>query len=318
MNFLPLSKEWEESMKPNREKIVAIIPAYNEEGSIAKVILGAKRYVDQVIVCDDGSTDMTFVIAGALGARVVRHNERLGKGAALRTLSKEVMELSPGIIVTLDGDGQHDPDEIHMLVKPIETGESDVVVGSRYVPGAKINAPFYRRLGLRLINFLYRKVAGVQTKDTQSGFRAYSRKAFEFLFRCDAKGFGIEGEQLVLATRNGLRVMEVPVSIKYDDKARHSKKSPFLHGADLMSTLVRLILEEKPLKYLGLPGLGLAGIGLILGLYVLWKFNVTRLFDMPLATLTLGASIVGLLFLVASITLHGLKRMSDKLNNAHA
>jgi len=301
-------------MKRNRVKTVAIIPAYNEEGSIAKVVLGARRYVDQVVVCDDGSNDMTFMIARAIGARVVRHSERLGKGEALRTLSKEVMELSPEIIVALDADGQHDPDEIHKLVKPIETGESDVVVGSRYVEGAKMAAPFYRRFGLRLINFLYRKVAGVQTKDTQSGFRAYSRKAFEFLVQCDAKGFGIEGEQLVLATKNGLRVMEVPVSIKYDDMAGHSKKSPFLHGADLMSTLVRLVLEERPLKYLGLPGIGLTGIGMILGLYVLRKFNITRLFDMPLAALTLGASIVGLLLIVASVTLHGLKRMSDKRN----
>ncbi|MDH5690862.1 MAG: glycosyltransferase family 2 protein, partial [Candidatus Bathyarchaeota archaeon] len=177
-------------MKRNRVKTVAIIPAYNEEGSIAKVVLGARRYVDQVVVCDDGSNDMTFMIARAIGARVVRHSERLGKGEALRTLSKEVMELSPEIIVALDADGQHDPDEIHKLVKPIETGESDVVVGSRYVEGAKMAAPFYRRFGLRLINFLYRKVAGVQTKDTQSGFRAYSRKAFEFLVQCDAKGFG--------------------------------------------------------------------------------------------------------------------------------
>ncbi len=301
-------------MKRNKAKTVAIIPAYNEEGSIAKVVLGARRYVDQVVVCDDGSTDMTFAIASALGARVVRHSERLGKGAALRTLSKEVMELSPEIIVALDGDGQHDPDEIHMLVKPIETGESDVVVGSRYVEGAKIYAPFYRRFGLRLVNFLYNKVAGVQTKDTQSGFRAYSKKAFEFLFKCDAKGFGIEGEQLVLAARNGLRIMEVPVCIRYEGSRGHSKKSPFFHGTDLMSTLFRLIVEEKPLKYLGLPGIGFTSMGAVLGLFLLLKFNVTRYFSMPLATLTLGTSMLGLLLIIAAITLHGLKRMSEKLN----
>ncbi|NIQ06946.1 MAG: glycosyltransferase family 2 protein, partial [Candidatus Korarchaeota archaeon] len=138
-----------------------------------------------------------------------RHSEKRGKGEAFRTLSKEVMELGSEIMVALDGDGQHDPDEIPMLVKPIETGESDVVVGSRYVDGGKMDAPFYRRLGLRVINFLYKKVGGVRTKDTQSGFRAYSQKAFEFLIQCDAKGYGIEGEQLVLAAKNGLRVMEV-------------------------------------------------------------------------------------------------------------
>ncbi len=254
------------------------------------------------------------MIAKALGARVVRHGEKLGKGEAFRTLSKEVMELSPEIVVALDGDGQHDPDEIPMLVKPIETGESDVVVGSRYVGGAKMDAPLYRRFGLRVINFLYKQVAGVRARDTQSGFRAYSKKAFEYMIRCDAKGYGIEGEQLVLAAKNGLRVMEVPICVKYDSFARTSKKAPLMHGVDLMSTLFRLVVEERPLMYLGLPGIGLTGMGMIMGLYLLWKFNLTRYFSMPLATLMLGASLVGVLLIIAAITLHGLKRMSEKLN----
>ena len=301
-------------MKNNRLKTVAVIPAYNEESSIAKVILRTRRYVDSVIVCDDGSTDMTFVIARALGVRVVRHAERRGKGEAFRTLFKEVMELGPDIIVTLDGDGQHDPDEIPMLLKPIETGESDVVVGSRYVDGAKMDAPVYRRFGLRVINFLYKKVAGLNTKDTQCGFRAYSKKAFEFLVQCDAKGYGIEGEQLVLAAKNGLRVMEVPISVKYNGLAGNSKKTPLLHGADLMSTLFRLVAEERPLKYLGLPGIGLTCIGAMLGMYLLWMFNTTRYFSIPVAILTVGSSLVGVLLIIAAITLHGLKRVNERLN----
>ena len=304
-------------MVNSRVKTVAVIPAFNEEGSIARVILRTRRYVDRVIVCDDGSTDMTFMIAKELGAVVVRHGENRGKGEALRTLHKEIMELGPDVIVTLDGDGQHDPDQIPMLVKPIETGECDVVVGSRYVDGGEMDAPLYRRIGLRVINFLYKKVGGVCTRDTQSGFRAYSQKAFKYSIECDAKGYGIEGEQLVLAARNGLRVMEVPISVNYNGLAVTSKKSPLVHGADLISTLLRLVLEERPLKYLGLPGIGLTGIGMILGLYLLWNFNITRLFDMPLATLTLGASMVGLLLIVAAMTLHGLKRMSEKLNKSN-
>jgi glycosyltransferase involved in cell wall biosynthesis len=301
-------------MKNNRLKTVAIIPAYNEESSIAKVILRTRRYVDDVIVCDDGSTDMTFMITKAVGARVVRHAERRGKGEAFRALSKEVMELSPDIIVALDGDGQHDPDEIPILVKPIETGRSDVVVGSRYVDGGKMDAPLYRRFGLRVINFLFKKVAGVHISDTQSGFRAYSRKAFDFLVQCDARGYGIEGEQLVLAVKNGLRVMEVPISVKYNGIARKSKRSPLSHGADLMSTLFRLVVEERPLKYLGLPGIGLTFIGANLGVYVLWMFNVTRYFSIPVAILTVGSSIVGALLIIAAIILHGLKRVNERLN----
>jgi len=302
----------------DRVKTVAVIPAYNEESSIAWVILRARRHVNKVVVCDDGSTDMTSMIAMELGANVVRHSNNQGKGQAFRTLSKEVMELDPEIIVTLDGDGQHDPDEIPMLVKPIEVGESDFVVGSRYVDGARMDAPLYRRFGLRVINFLYKKIAGVRTKDTQSGFRAYSRKAFKCLIACDAKGYGIEGEQLSLAAKNGLRVTEIPISVNYNGSAATSKKPALVQGADLISTLLRLVLEERPLKYLGLPGIGLMGVGMTLGLHVLWKFNITRLFDMLSATLTLGASIIGLSLIIAAITLHGLRRMSDKLNRLNS
>lgn len=300
-------------MKNSGLKTVAIIPARNEEGSIAKVILRTRPYVDEVIVCDDGSTDMTSSIAEALDVRVVRHAETRGKGEALKTLFKEVMELNPEIVVALDGDGQHNPDEIPILLKPIETGESDVVVGSRYVDGGKMDAPLYRRFGLRVINSLYRRVAGGLVRDTQCGFRAYSRKAFEFLIHYDAKGYGIEGEQLVLAAKNGLRVMEVPICVKYNGLKSDSKKFPLLHGADLISTLFRLVVEERPLRYLGLSGLGLTFIGLMLGMYLLWMFNMTRYFSIIVALPALGMLIVGVLMVIAGITLHGLKRINEKL-----
>jgi len=301
-------------MKNDKVKTVAVIPAYNEESSIAKMILRTKPYVDEIIVCDDGSMDMTFYIAKALGARMVRHGEKRGKGEALRTLFREAMKLNPEIIVTLDGDGQHDPDDIPMLMKSVETGKCDMVVGSRYVKGGKMDAPAFRKWGLRGINFLYRKFADVQVRDTQSGFRAYSRKTVECLMQYDAQGYGIEGEQLALAAKNGLRVIEVPISVNYKQLTKNSKKNSLLHGAELMSTLLRLITEERPLMYLGLPGIGLTCVGVIMGLYVVWMFNMTRYFSMPVATLTVGSSIGGLLLIIASITLHGLKRIRERID----
>ena len=300
-------------MEYNTPKIVAIVPAYNEEGSIAKVILRAKRYVDEVIVCDDGSTDMTFKIAEALGVKVVSHDENRGKGEAMKSLFGVIMALDPDIILALDGDGQHNPDEIPMLVKPIEKGVSDIVIGSRYVGGAKPSAPLYRRLGLHLINFLY-KSAGVYTKDTQSGFRAYSQKAFQYLINCDADGYGIEGEQLFLAARNGLRVIEVPVNVKYAGLGQTSKKTPVLHGVDTVLTLLRLVVEERPLKYLGSPGIILTFTGIILGLYLLWTFNASQHFSIPVAILTVGMLTIGLLSIVAGIVLQGFKRLNERLN----
>jgi glycosyltransferase involved in cell wall biosynthesis len=307
-------REEEEHLQVKKVTRVAIIPAYNEESSIAKVIVQTKQYVDEVIVCDDGSTDMTATITESLGARVVRHTENQGKGAAIRTLAKEVRKLNPEVIVMLDGDGQHDPKYILLLVTPIETGESDIVVGSRYVDGGKTDAPFYRRVGLRVINFLYTKGAGVSVKDTQSGFRAYSLKAFKSVMGHDTDGYGMDGEQLSIAAKNGLRVMEVPISVSYSGPSPTSKKPPLLHGAALVSSLFRLIVEERPLLYLGVPGIALTGIGMILGLILLWMLNETRYFSIPIATVTLGAYAVGLMLIIAAITLHGLKRITEKVD----
>ena len=161
--------------------IVALIPAYNEESSIAGVVLRAQRQVDKVIVCDDGSRDLTGEIAERLGAEVIRHEKNLGKGVALRDLLRRAREFNPDIVVVLDADGQHDPEEIPRLVEPLKKGMADMVIGSRYVGGAVLEAPLYRRIGLKIINFLNRRLIKSTIKDTQSGFRAFTVKALEAL-----------------------------------------------------------------------------------------------------------------------------------------
>jgi len=223
----------------------AIIPVHNEEDQIAKVILRVKPHVDKVIVCDDGSTDMTADIAKALGALVVSHDRKRGKGEAIKTLYDEVIRLDPNIIVMLDGDGQHDPDQIPMLTKPIEAGVSDVVLGSRYIDGGAMDAPPYRRVGLNIINWLYRVAIGTRVRDTQCGFRVYSRKAFKCLNGFEARGYGIEGEQLLLANENGLRITEVPIFVRYNGLSKTSKNSAIMQGMDLMFTLIRLVTKKN-------------------------------------------------------------------------
>ncbi|HID17259.1 TPA: glycosyltransferase family 2 protein, partial [Candidatus Bathyarchaeota archaeon] len=137
-----------------KPSIIACIPAYNEEETIAKVVIQAQKNVDKVIVCDDGSNDLTGVIAEGLGAEVLRHERNLGKGAALRSLFRRAEELGADVTVTLDGDGQHDPADIPRLVEPILRGEADVVVGSRYFGGepAGEGMPRYRRFGLKAVD----------------------------------------------------------------------------------------------------------------------------------------------------------------------
>jgi len=137
-----------------------------------KVILLTQKHVDKVLVCDAGSTDMTGEIAEKLGADVMRHKRNLGYGAA--------RELDVGIMITLDGDGQHDPNDIPLLVKPILEGGADVVVGSRFLEKAKAGeVPLYRRLGIKAITRLTGAASSCRVGDAQSGFRAYGRRALE-------------------------------------------------------------------------------------------------------------------------------------------
>jgi len=294
-------------------RIAAIIPAYNEEKTIAKVILLTQRHVDNVIVCDDGSTDMTAMIAERLGATVIRHPVNKGKGEAFRSSFKEIVKLNPDIVVTLDADAQHDPNYIPELVEPILMGKGDIVIGSRYVEGAQTGASSFRKMGLRVINFLCRKATNLHVKDTQSGFRAYSLRALQVISSCEESGYGVESEQLALASKNGLHIIEVPISIKYKGLEKTSKKPPLLHGGELIASILRLVIEERPLRYLAVPGAILASIGAMLAAYLLWMFNITRYFSIPVAIAMLGMILIGLLLVMFAVTLHGLKRMARGL-----
>lgn len=115
----PASEDGVEGATP---LIVVGIPAYNEEKTIAKVVVQAKRCADQVVVCDDGSTDMTGEIAEGLGAKVIRHSKNLGYGVAIQSLFGKARELGADVMVTLDGDGQHDPSDIPVLIEPVLEG----------------------------------------------------------------------------------------------------------------------------------------------------------------------------------------------------
>ena len=162
--------------------IIVGIPAFNEEKTIASVVLGAQKHAHIVIVCDDGSADLTGEIALRLGAVVVRHERNLGYGAALHSLFKRAKELNADILVTLDSDGQHDPAQVPILVKPIEEGLAEVVLGSRFKDkNGTADMPAYRQLGIKVITKLSNGSGKNSVSDAQSGFRAYSKLAIEQL-----------------------------------------------------------------------------------------------------------------------------------------
>lgn len=214
--------------------IVAIIPAYNEEDELANVIAKTLNHVDKVIVVDDGSVDRTVEVAIEAGARVISHSINLGKGEALKSGFNAVDDDS--IIVTIDGDGQHNPDEIPDLIRPIVEDGADVVNGSRYMNGPEENTPAYRRLGQKVLDIATNISAGIKITDSQSGFRAFSSNA-KFCFRFKDTGFGIESEMLVDAAEAGLKIVEIPITVRYDVDG--STKDPITHGVGVLFNITK-------------------------------------------------------------------------------
>ena len=219
--------------------VVAGIPAYNEANTIGLVIKKTLKHVDMVIVCDDGSTDLTSEVAREAGALVIRHNKNMGYGAALRTLFDKARAIDPDVMVILDGDGQHDPDDIPCLIKPILLGEADIVVGSRFL--GKTKMPAYRGMGIKLISFVVRLTAYPELKDAQSGFRAYSRKAIRAI-RITERGMGASTEILLKAAHHRLKLKEVPVEVSYTGIV--PRMSPWRHGLSVLLVTVKHAIKR--------------------------------------------------------------------------
>ena len=208
--------------------------AYNEEDELANVITKTLKYVDKVIVVDDGSVDRTAEVAIEAGAELISHSTNLGKGEALKSGFKAIKDDS--IIVTIDGDGQHNPDEIPILIKPIIEDGADLVNGSRYMNGPEENTPAYRRVGQKVLDIATNISAGISVTDSQSGFRAFSSKSKD-CFRFKGTGFGIESEMLADAAESGLKIVEVPITVRYDVDG--STKDPITHGVGVLFNIAK-------------------------------------------------------------------------------
>jgi glycosyltransferase involved in cell wall biosynthesis len=198
------------------KRISVVIPAYNEADKIGNVLERIPDFVDEVIVVDDGSKDNTSEVAESFGVKVIRLDENQGKGKAM---SVGIKEASGDIIVFIDADGQHKPEEIIKLVEPIIRGEADFVIGSRLIK-TQGRRPFIRKVSNFLSTFLIRLKLGISVRDTQSGFRAIKR---EFLPEIESKRYEVETEVLIKAVKKGARVKEVPVERIYGIETGHFK-----------------------------------------------------------------------------------------------
>jgi len=285
--------------------IVAGIPAFNEERTIAKVVLETLTHVDKVVVVDDGSKDMTGEIAEKLGAIVIRHERNMGKGEAFRTIFKAARELGADILVTLDADGQHDPKQIPSVIKPVEDCAADIAVGSRYVGGLKAgDMPAYRRIGLEAIDSFTRRALHIGVRDTQSGFRAYSKTAIWKLLPTE-RNIAVDSELLLRAAREGLSFAEVPVTVTYKGLEKTSKYNPIYHSLQIISGVLKFVSIKHPLVFYGLPGVAFVMLGVVFGLRAAEIYTATQgqYFSVGFTLLSAVFIISGLLLLFVAIIL---------------
>lgn len=291
--------------------IVACIPAYNEENSIRKTIYEVSQFVDKVVVCDDGSNDKTSSVAESAGAFVIKHSKNQGKGAAMKSLFEFAKSASFDVMITIDADGQFLPEEIPKLTKPILENKSDVVIGYRFDDTTEM--PGYRKFGNKMLDKMTNLASDLPFKDTQSGFRAYSREAIEKIqFKTD--GFGADSEILVDAAKKRLKISEEKATVIYNTGERTSTKNPISHTGEVIVSLIELIAIRSPLKALGIPGIILVFIGIYFSTITITLFNETRYFSIPNTLISLGTIIIGLMLVLMSVLLFSISKTKNNEN----
>lgn len=280
-------------------KVAVLLPAYNEEVSIASMVLLSLQYADEVIVIDDGSSDRTSEVSRLAGATVLSHTTNKGKGAALKTGFKYAQDYD--IIVTIDADGQHNPSEIPDVIRPIMEDRADIVNGSRYIAGKDTTTPTYRRVGQTVLDNATYLASGVKLTDTQSGFRAFSSKSIEY-FNFDPNGFGIESDMLIEASVNKLRIVEVEITVRYD--VNTTTDNPIVQGFSVLMRILELMRFNRPLYFYEISG----SIVLFLGILIILTVKAS------LFTNNIYISAIGYFIVVMGLFLLFFGLFSDTVN----
>ena len=284
-------------------KVIIGIPAFNEEKNIAVLIIQLKKIVDEIIVCNDGSTDLTSKIAEELGATVINHEKNLGYGAAIRSIFLKSKNLDGDILVTFDADGQHRIEDVNRVIDPIINGESDLVIGSRFLDENEKEVPKYRKVGINVLTKITNATIKKQLTDSQSGFRAYSRKVLNEL-NLSELGMGISTEILIKASSKNFRISEVPIKIIYDgDTSTHN---PISHGSSVLFSTIKYTSIEHPLKFYGIPSMIFFAIGVFFTYYSIEYYAEVGRLNTNLTLVGAGTTLIAVVLFITCILLYSL------------
>jgi glycosyltransferase involved in cell wall biosynthesis len=296
----------------HKPKILICIPAFNEAKSITDIIIKAKQYGDEVIVYDDGSSDDTSQVATSAGASVIRNPENKGYGVAIRSLFQAAKEKDADIMVTLDSDGQHNPDQISELIAPLKQGY-DLVIGSRYLRNDdKVKVPRLRSLGIRTITKLTQSASYKGITDSQSGFRAYNKTALSTI-NLFQDGMSVSTEILLRASEKKLSIIEVPITINYD-LADTSTHNPVSHGISVLYSVLQFLSLRHPLAFYGLPGIALLGIAALFLRNALHLFSTSGYVSTNMILISVGIAVVGVILLATAAIVYTLVALlKDKI-----
>tara|TARA_Y100000590_G_scaffold115951_1_gene132316 strand:+ start:6469 stop:7353 length:885 start_codon:yes stop_codon:yes gene_type:complete len=292
-------------------KIIIGIPAFNEEKNIGVIITKLKKISDSIIVCDDGSTDLTAEIAKGLGAIVVTHSKNQGYGDAIKSIFLEAKKINADVLITFDADGQHQVDDIQRVLEPIVSKKADVVIGSRFLDN-KTSIPKYRKIGVKVITELTNVTTGSKITDSQSGFRAYSKDVLENISPTES-GMGVSTEILIKVQEKGLKITEVPIKILYEGKT--STQNPISHGSSVVFSTLKFVAIQHPLSFYGIPGAILLTIGLIFSAWTIQVFSTEGDFITNIAIVGGGGVLIGTMLLITASILFSVVSMIKGKNN---
>ena len=283
-------------------KVIIGIPAFNEEKNIGSIVAKLKEKYEHVLVCDDGSSDMTQTIAASLGAIVVKHSTNSGYGAAIKTIFNEARKIDGDVLVTFDADGQHQISEIDSVLEPIFENKAEIVIGSRFL-GTTKEIPRYRKIGIKTITGLTNAVTGSKITDSQSGFRAYSKKVLREIFPTES-GMGISTEILIKSSKKQMKIIEVPITVNYENNS-HSQE-PISHGTSVILSTIKHVAIERPLLYYGVTGLCFLIVGLIFGGWAIQIYSDEQVVVTNIALIGVGGVILGTILLITGTILYSI------------